>query len=255
MPFDPNSIAPAARARFGRVGRAFSSEDAAAQAAATHNALDQFRAEVGAYGFSAAEEGGLIDANDALKVGLVGRDGAKGARKVTNSELLNHMFDSKGLRLRARSILTTARFNYDREGNTAAVNAIDAALATTNTSGADAETLRRQLHTLAEVLGNAVVAPKIPTAADLASTLTAQATSLDAADAATIKGPGTPTETAYLDLLDGYIVELCRAARRAARAAARDLGRPEIAKAFELRELYKTTRRREPEAGPQLPPA
>lgn len=50
---------------------------------------------------------------------------------------------------------------------------------------------------------------------------------------------GTQVETEVLDLLDGLIVENCRAARRAARSAGRELGMDSIPKAFELNALYR----------------
>ena len=41
-----------------------------------------------------------------------------------------------------------------------------------------------------------------------------------------------------MDLLDGITLELCRAARHAARAAAHALGKPSLAEEFELSALY-----------------
>jgi hypothetical protein len=60
-------------------------------------------------------------------------------------------------------------------------------------------------------------------------------------DAAKVKAEprGTPVETETLDLIDGFIVSLSRAAREAAEAAARDLAEPAIVTAFELTALYK----------------
>jgi hypothetical protein len=58
-----------------------------------------------------------------------------------------------------------------------------------------------------------------------------------------------------MDLLDGLIADNVRDARRAARAASRALGRPEIARAFELTALYQGRRDRRPaEPPPPAPP-
>ncbi|MDI1480270.1 hypothetical protein [Polyangium sp. y55x31] len=46
-------------------------------------------------------------------------------------------------------------------------------------------------------------------------------------------------ETETLDLIDGIIVSLTRTAREAADAAARELGEPALATAFELSTLHK----------------
>ena len=50
---------------------------------------------------------------------------------------------------------------------------------------------------------------------------------------------GTPAQTVRLNLIDGIIIELVRSARRAARNAASDLGRPELETIFGLSELYE----------------
>jgi hypothetical protein len=50
---------------------------------------------------------------------------------------------------------------------------------------------------------------------------------------------GTRVETEQLDLLDGIIVTLVRNARKAARAAAKRLGKPSLVADFELTKLYE----------------
>lgn len=67
-------------------------------------------------------------------------------------------------------------------------------------------------------------------------------------------GPrGAPSETEYLDLLDGTVAVLCRNARKAARAAARESGQPSIEQELQLRELYGSRKRRMSAADPEHP--
>jgi hypothetical protein len=79
--------------------------------------------------------------------------------------------------------------------------------------------------------------------------LTARAAAVRAAAEGLSAPRGTPQETEKLDLLDGIIVELARAASEAAKAASKELGEPAMATAFELRELYGAKRSRAGGAG------
>ncbi|MDI3290893.1 hypothetical protein [Polyangium sp. 15x6] len=88
--------------------------------------------------------------------------------------------------------------------------------------------------------------------AQAALDLEAKATALRVAAKAKAEPKGTPVETETLDLIDGIIVSLARTAREAAEAAARELGEPAIATAFELSALYKRRGRKkadEPNGG------
>lgn len=253
MPLNLASIPPEVRDRLTRIGRAYGSPAALGQAYVTLEALGRFRTELLEYGgFTAEDEAMLIDARDHHLVAGVDRDAAIAERKSTNEALLEAMFDGKEKRARARHVLMNTRSRLQRQGKRDAVRAIDAAIDTTTWASADPDTLRRQLGVLAGVItDNPDIAAAIPNAEALATELTTASATIQAAHAVKPIGGGTPIETAQLDLVDGLIVELCRAARRAARAAARALGRPEIAKAFELKVLYKRTRRAEPETTPE----
>lgn len=249
MPLNLEGIPADVRDRLTKTGQGFSSPDSLEQAYLTLSGLEKFRAELEQYGgFTAADETELVDARDHHLIAGVDRDEAIAKRKSTNQTLLEAQFDGKEKRSRARMILMNGRSRLLRQGKREAVRAIDAAIDTTTSAGSDPDALRRQLGVLAAVItDNADVAGAIPNAEALATELTTAAATIQAAHAVKPVGGGTPTETAALDLVDGLIVELCRAARRAARAAARALGRPEIAKAFELKALYKKTRRAQTE--------
>lgn len=80
--------------------------------------------------------------------------------------------------------------------------------------------------------------------APLATLLTNRIDALNVARAAKPRPHGTPAETELLDSIDGLIVELCRLARKAGRALARETSQPAIAKEFELDALYRSTGRK-----------
>jgi hypothetical protein len=71
--------------------------------------------------------------------------------------------------------------------------------------------------------------------------LTAAAEALRGATRNNTTRRGTVAETEQLDQIDGLIVDLVRRARKAARSAARQMGQPALAKAFELDLLYGGT--------------
>lgn len=245
MPLDLASIPADARERLISIGRGYGSPRVLGQAYSTLEGIARFRGELQTYGgFTADDETELIDARDHHLIAGIDRDQAVANRKSTNEALLNAMFDGKELRSRVRNILMNARQRLERRGKRDAIRAINAALDTTTSAGANPDDLRRQLSVLSGVItDNPDIAAAIPSAEALATDLKNQANAIQAAHSVKQVGGGTPVETIQLDLVDGIIIELCRAARRAARAAARALGRPEIAKALELKVLYKNTRR------------
>jgi hypothetical protein len=63
---------------------------------------------------------------------------------------------------------------------------------------------------------------------------------------------GTLAETEKLDLIDGIIVSLVRMAQKAGDAAAKELGEPSIATAFELSVLYKRKAKTKSDAAPSV---
>jgi hypothetical protein len=108
----------------------------------------------------------------------------------------------------------------------------------------------RQLDQLRGLLAIPAVQSVVADAAARDTAVSTAADTLRSAAAARPRPPRTPKETEKLDLLDGYLIELVRAARAAARAEARVSGQESIAKAFELTALYRGTAR-----GKAEPPA
>ncbi len=126
-------------------------------------------------------------------------------------------------------------------GNIEAVQKIEVLLDSESAVAEDAEGLAKQLDALRAVLKHPAVAEAAQKRGgpQAALDLEAKAMALRAAAKAKAEPRGTPVETETLDLIDGIIVSLARTAREAAEAAARELGEPAIATAFELSALYK----------------
>ncbi len=244
MTFDPSKVDPAAKARLIELGSEYSSDDTLAQSDATLKALEDYSAPVGSHGFGADQVSLLTDVRDGISTESVQRNEARADKKQTNAALLDAMFVGKSARFSGRSGLNTARLTLELQGNTDAVRAIDKALNGTRVAGSSAKTLQEQLRQLRDAIAKPDIHAAVPDADNLQAMLESRAAALGVARRNKAPNPyGTPAETDRLDLLDGLAVELVRAARKAARAASRDLGEPAIADAFELRHLYQSTGR------------
>jgi hypothetical protein len=256
MAVDPNRIAPVEKARLIRIGAGFGTADAQAQADITINAATEKLSLIRGHGFAEAKLVMLTEIRELSRTASVDREGARTDRKVTNAALLDATRAGKAARLRVRSNLEGARGDLAMFGGAAAlpaVNAIDAALASTRTAGADAKALGEQLQQLHDLLAHATVRAAVgEEAGTLETELATCVTALEVARSANASARGTRTETEWIDLLDGLLVELVRAARRAARSAAKALGQPALADEFELNALYASTGRRTPSTPPPV---
>lgn len=244
MAFRREDIAPDAQAYYVKLGKEYASTDTLAQIDKTLGALGKYGVVVSEHGFFDAQTMMLIDVRDAILGAGILRNDARSDKKSTNAALLDAQAAGKGARFTAHAALTSVRFRLFNQGDKASVNAIDAVLEQTRSAGADAEALTAQLESLKGLVAKApITAALAERAAPLTATLTTCIDALNIARAAKRRTHGTPAETEYLDLLDGIAVELCRSARKAARAAARATGQSAIAKEFELTELYRSTGR------------
>jgi hypothetical protein len=243
MPIDLSTLSPSARASYITIGKEFGSTDTLNQANQTLQGLADHGPELILHGFAQADATRLQDARDALESATVGRTGALGDKKVTSATYLAAMKNGKAMRATGRAVLQAARRVLHELGDAASeagVKVIDAALAQTRSAGDSAATLAVQLDTLRGVFSDAAVAAA---AADrggpqAVTNLEAKATALRTAASARAGAGGTPAATEEMDLLDGLIVTLARDARRAAREAAKRLGKPALAANFELTHLY-----------------
>lgn len=258
MALNIDAISPKARAEYIRVGRWWGSKDTLAQANDTLRAIDMHGAAIAAFGFSIEDGKRLALARDALQDAGVGRTIAEATKKVTSRAYLDAMREAKNARLSARSVLANVeRVLREQEGADAesALRELGSVLAKTQSAGADDEALARQLELLAEAFRRPLIGREAETRGGTLSLreLEAAIHTLRESAQARVTKPGTPSETEQLDLLDGIIVSLARAARRAARLAAVRLGSPALAKAFELSRLYATRTKPTNEAAPEAP--
>jgi hypothetical protein len=243
---DLDKLSSDAKDRYARIGRSFGSERTLAQGLQTLVGLRAHSDVLADYGFAAEDVQDLEQAIGWLQDAGVGREGTIVQKKGNAVELLGLVKQGKGLRQRLRGLTTTV---IERLGRTpsdderALIAQLDAVLDQTDTSGAEPQKLIDQLKLLLNSFAHASFAgvassrggdalrqqveafiPKLQTAADTIDQLR-----------------GNPIPTARLDLIDGVIVELVRSARRAARGASDDLGRPELEQVFGLSELYDPT--------------
>lgn len=197
----------------------------------------------------------MREVRDLIAASLISRAAAKADTKTTNAALRDAVKVGKNARAASHAALTTARHALFEEGNTELANRIDSLLAVTASSRADAVLLAQQLGNLGGLLTHAEVAPKLGDAAAGVQTMVTTASSaLDVALKSKGRVRGTPAETEQVNLLDGVAVIQLRTVRKAGRAAARALGRPDVATAFELHELYGSASRAREDGPPPTPP-
>jgi hypothetical protein len=248
MTFAPEKIPAAARHELIAVGRKFGSEDTLAQAEQTLKALKTHGPKFALWGFNDADTKSLDDARAALITAGVGREVVRVDKKTTNTAYADALKTGKAKRLRARSVLSGARRVLDEQGDAESVRTIDTVLDHAPTAGDSAGKVAEQLDTLLTTFSEASVAKAASERGgpEIVVELVTCSAALRAVsqDAATV--PGTPAATERLNLIDGIIVGLTRDARKAARAAAKELGEPAMAAEFELTHLYGSGKGKKP---------
>jgi len=205
------------------------------------NAYKTHGSKLALCGFASEDAAELSDARDLLIQAGVGREVKRTNKKIDTATHATAMRDAQGVRLRARSVLAGAKRALLLAGHTEAVQTIEVLLERESAAAEDAEGLAKQLDDLRDALKDPAViaAAQSRGGPQAALDLEAKATALRDAAKAKAEPRGTSVETEKLDLIDGIIVSLARTAREAAEAAARELGEPAIATAFELSALYK----------------
>lgn len=224
------------RQRLITIGRQFGSADTIAQGEATVAACDRHGPALEAHGFVSADLARLREALDALRATGAADDPPASARKSTSRDYVETVRVGKTLRQQARSILFIVMQRLAASPDAVeqeAARSVSSSLDKTQSSRGDPILLGAQLDQLRATLTMARVdrAAALRGADALVPQLARVAERLRAIPTDT--PPASPQADA-VDLLDGIIVELVRDARRAARSAARTLGRPQIAAAFEL---------------------
>ncbi|HQP35060.1 MAG TPA: hypothetical protein PLI95_07775 [Polyangiaceae bacterium] len=223
------------RQRLITIGRQFGSADTIAQGEATVAACDRHGPALEAHGFVSADLARLREAIDALRATGAADEPPASARKSTSREYVETVRVGKTLRQQARSILFIVMQRLAASPDSVeheAARSVSSSLDKTQSSRGDPILLGAQLDQLRATLTMARVdrAAALRGADALVPQLARVAERLRAIPVDTSASP----QADAVDLLDGIIVELVRDARRAARSAARTLGRPEVAAAFEL---------------------
>jgi hypothetical protein len=240
MPLDLSKVPPLAKARYLRVGRSYSSTDTLAQGHATLKAYGTDGAVLEAHGFCATDAALLADACAALVSAGVGRSAQAVSQQATTKDYGLAFEEAVAVREQARSVLSQTQAALEYAGEEGTAIQIAAALRETRVLPKKPEPLAIQLDTLRSTLGDDKVAPAAkvrggPAASkELEETAAALRASAKEHDG---NGKGTVLSTEQMDITDGIIVKLTRGAYQAARAAARKLGQPAIAKAFALTHL------------------
>lgn len=241
---DIESLSAEAKERYIRTGRSYGSDRTLAQGNKTLLGWRDYGPVIEPYGFVAEDALDLEQLLVMLKDMGVGREGAIIDKKTNAVELLNLIKQGKNLRGRLRGLLTTVSERLARapsDADSRLIAQLEATLDVTDTSGAEPQRLIDQLKLLLKCFDDTTFAAAA--GARGGDALRDQAVAIipklqRAADALDVVR-GTPEQTTRLNLLDGLIVELVRSARRAARAAASELGRPELETIFGLSELYE----------------
>jgi len=250
--FDPKTLSPEAQALYRKIGKRFDSGRTLSQAEKTRNGANKI---IGLHAEALARRGvrastitRLEEVRQALLAATEGREHTRTGKKVTNVAHLDAISDGKNTRLELQSALGIARTQLFETGDKASVNEIDVALDSTSVVGDDSDVLINQLKVLVKPLTNAAIRQVVADGdetipAALEAEVAARIASLDTAREQKAAPAGTPIDTGFIDVMDGMLVVICRDIRRAVRALARQLGKPELNDEVELKELYARTKR------------
>lgn len=237
MPINLDAIAATERSRFAIVGRAFATRATLAQADRTLHMHARRTSLLAKHGFTSSDAGDLQGL--ALRLELVT---GRGRGKETSMAYLGAMRLGKAVRRRVRTIVEQT-LHAARRAGVAVTSDVPEVLGATARAGADPNALADQLALLERVVVDSPLASLVVVRAGTEPGRAAREarSALHAAlrDMLRREVDGAGVE---IDVLDGLVVELCRAARAAGRSAAVTVGDPSIAKELELTELYAPPR-------------
>lgn len=252
---DLSKISAKAREAYIQLGRRFGSDDTLKQANKTLEALKTHTGLLAEHGFGADDGARLTEARDALSATGLGRETKVKERKTTRKDYLAALSQAKTARSKARTILENTLVSLHEDGHDDAVHKVESVLGQTSSlpvSGQD-EALAAQLDMLAGAWAVALVANAAQSrGGDKALTNLQDAVTALRTTAEERQGTGTRSTTEQMDLLDGIIVTLCRSARKAAKQAGKELGRPALVDDFALTHISDD--REQKTATPEAPP-
>lgn len=257
MTFDPKSISPEAKAELVDLGRAYGSEDTLTQARLTQNAYALHGPALANHGYAPSDAAELADYEHALIDAGIAREQSRAGKKSTNFNYLNALHNAKNVHARAIAVAKNTKAALLKAGNASEqIGSIQSVLLKSAPRADSADALATQLELFVPLLKDSIIADaaKDRGGPQLLSDIETSVPSLRSSSKAGNYPRGTPAHTELLDLLDGLIVENCRAARRAARSASRELGEEAVAKAFELNALRYGNKNPKPPASSDSAP-
>lgn len=246
MTFDVSKLSQEVRGHYIEIGRRYSSELTLAQAEHTLLSFGVHSASLIAHGFTQQDADLLKELREQLMGASVQREGARNDKKK-RTQLRHTAIDQgqalKSLALAALSGISRAMAMGQINTAPETLKLLLVTLQSVERAEERASALAEELLVLRKLLDDKLIsdAVKARNYVTLQSDLEAGAEALRKASAQSRILPGTQSETELLDLYDGMIVELTRSAKRAATAAAKRLGKPSIAEAFELKHLKNNT--------------
>jgi hypothetical protein len=256
MPVDIEAMAPEAVAEYYELGQRYATANVLAQADKVVAGLDLYAAVLAEHGFGPEDRADVIEARDDLRTQETGSAEIASERRAINQSAEDVIANAKQRRRAAITILKSVQRVLRQRGAKAALATVKSALSEARILTEDSQLPRHLtvlLGALVDSAVTAVVATRggLTTAADLAILK-------DSVRVALEQRTSYPPSTAAAqrrDILDGILVTLARNARAAARMAARSLGQPAIATAFELVHLESPRTRRAAPATPEAPAA
>lgn len=245
MALDIEAMAPEAIAEYRELGERYPTANVLAQADKVVAGLELWAAALAEQGFGAEDHEDVLEARDRLRAQELDTAETASDRKAASQNATDVIADGRRGRRTAITILKNAQRVLRQRGEKTALAAVQSALSQARALNEDSE-LPKHLSVLLTALQEPTVATAVagrggPAAATRLTVLQ------DAVRAALAQRAGhvpTLAVAEMRDILDGILVTLARNARAAARMAARALGQPAIAAAFELVHLEPPRGRR-----------
>jgi hypothetical protein len=257
MPVDIEAMAPEAIAEYYELGQRYPTANVLAQADMVIAGLDLYAAALAEHGFGADDRADVIEAREDLRAQETGTAEISSERKAIHQTSDDVIASARQRRRAAITILKNVQRLLRQRGARAALATVASALSETRVITDDSQ-LPKHLTVLLGALVDPAVTAVVATRGGLttAADLTVLKDSVRVALEQRTSHPPSTAAAQRRDILDGILVTLARNARAAARMAARALGQPAIADAFELVHLKYAprTRRASPEA-PEAPAA
>jgi hypothetical protein len=233
---DLQSIPPDLRLEYIDTGRSYGSLKVRDQAHKAEKAYEEFGVLLAPYGFKRKH----MDAISGLAVqypqGIDDRAFIVLVKQESSAALGLAMHKGKAARLGTKSQLDAALL----EPGLTAKDRLNVASAQEDTAALTSERPDALTQHLSRLIAGVAAASAVLDAQEAATataTLQAAISQIQAAQKAAVADRSTSPETEHLDLIDGAIIARLRLANKAAKAAAKALGQPAIAKAFSLKGL------------------